>query len=190
MADVRGATLLGLARQAIEASFEGRRVALPGEPWLREPAAAFVSLHQRLDHALRGCIGSIEAREPLGDAIVSAAVGAAFRDSRFAPLERAELPLVRLEVSVLSPMRPLHAATEAEAVAWLARTRPGVLLKSGWRRGVFLPKVWDSIAEPAEFLRYLKRKAGLPAAFWSASVELSVFTCEEFIESDEAGAET
>jgi AmmeMemoRadiSam system protein A len=182
MSDVRGATLLRLARQAIEASFEDRRVLMPEDPWLREPRAAFVSLHRRQDEALRGCVGSIEAVQPLGDAVVAAALGAAFRDARFAPLASSELSMVRLDISVLSPLERLAARSEADAVATLERTRPGVVLQSGWRRSVLLPKVWETLEDPAEFLRHLKLKAGLPAAFWSDAVELSVFTCEEFAE--------
>jgi hypothetical protein len=155
---------------------------VPREPWLHEPRAAFVSLHQRTDWALRGCVGTIEAVQPLGDAVVTAAIGAAFRDTRFAPLASSELSMVRVDVSVLSPLEPLPFRNEAEALARLEQARPGVVLRSGWRRSVLLPKVWESIDDAAEFLRHLKLKAGLPAAFWSDSIELSVFICEEFAE--------
>ncbi len=184
MTETRGATLLRLVRQAIEAAFEGRPVIVPSDPWLQAPGAAFVSLHQRADGALRGCVGSIEARQPLGDAVVSAAIGAAFRDTRFTPLLASELPKIRLDISVLSPLEPLPVASEAEAIARLERARPGVVLRSGWRSSVLLPKVWESIEDGAEFLRHLKLKAGLPAAYWSTAIELSVFTCEEFAEPD------
>lgn len=184
MIGTSGATLLRLARQAIEASFDGRPVVVPPESWLQAPGAAFVSLHQRADGALRGCVGSIEARQPLGDAVVSAAVGAAFRDTRFAPVQVSELSRVRLDISVLSRLEPLPVAGEADAIARLERTRPGVVLHSGWRRSVLLPKVWESIADGAEFLRHLKLKAGLQATYWSQDVELLVFTCDEFAEAD------
>jgi AmmeMemoRadiSam system protein A len=183
MAEVSGRLLLDLARRAIEASFEGRQIHVPPESWLQAPAAAFVSLHERAGGDLRGCIGTIEARQPLGDAIVTAALGAAFRDTRFAPLERSELALVRLEISVLSPLEPLAVASEAEAVAVIGRTRPGVVLQAGWRRSVLLPKVWESVADAALFLQHLKLKAGLPPSYWASSVSLAVFTCDEFAEA-------
>jgi AmmeMemoRadiSam system protein A len=182
MGDVRGVTLLRLARHAIEASFDERRIEAPRDAWLQEPRAVFVSLHDWRDDALRGCVGSIEAVEPLGAAVVTAAVGAAFRDTRFAPLVPSELPRVRIDVSVLSPLEPLPVRNEREAIARLERERPGVVLRSGWRRSVLLPKVWDSIDDASEFLRHLKLKAGLSGGFWSETVELSVFTCEEFAE--------
>ncbi len=161
MNETSGATLLRLARHAIEASFDGRRVVVPADAWLQAPGAAFVTLRQRADGALRGCVGSIEAREPLGQAVVSAATGAAFRDTRFAPLVAAELSQVRLDISVLSPLEPLPVASEADALARLDRTKPGVVLHSGWKRSVLLPKVWESIEDAGEFLRCLKLKAGL-----------------------------
>jgi AmmeMemoRadiSam system protein A len=177
-----GRTLLRLAREAIETSFHGGDVARPADPWLLVPAATFVTLRQPPDGALRGCIGSIEALMPLGDAVVSAARAAASRDPRFEPLSRSELASVRLEISVLGPLVPLHAADEAEACARLERTRPGVVLRYGSRRGVLLPKVWASMEDAVEFLRHLKVKAGLPPAFWSTAIQLDVFTCHEFAE--------
>jgi AmmeMemoRadiSam system protein A len=185
MDEAHGAPLLRLARQAIEASFIHEPVAIPPEPWLREPAAVFVSLHRR-DGELRGCIGTIEARQPLGEAVVEAAQGAAFRDSRFRPLTAAELPPLLIEISVLSPMSRLPVASEADACARLSRTRPGVLLQAGPRRAVFLPKVWESIADAREFLQHLRIKAGLPATVWPDTIELSVFTCDEFAEPEDA----
>ena len=185
MRETRGPTLLRLARHAIEASFEKQPVVVPPALWLQAPGAAFVSLHRRHDDSLRGCVGTIEAQQPLGDAVVSAAIGAAFRDARFAPLAASELSLVRLDISVLSPLEPLRVASEADALVRLARARPGVVLQSAWRRSVLLPKVWDSMEDAAEFLRHLKLKAGLPGSFWSDSIELSVFTCDEFTEADD-----
>lgn len=176
------ATLLRLAREALEVSFLGGDVVLPPDPWLQAPSAVFVTLLQRQDGALRGCVGSIEPRLGLGDAVVDAARAAAFRDSRFAPLSHADLVGVRLEISVVSPLAPLPVEDEADACARLEHTRPGVVLTYGRRRGVFLPKVWHSIACPAEFLQHLKAKAGLLPEFWSAAIQLDVFTCDEFAE--------
>ena len=97
--------------------------------------------------------------------------------------------MVHLDVSVLSPLEPLAVTNEADARVHLARVRPGVLLQHGRRRGVLLPKVWESVPDAGDFLRLLKRKAGLPVSFWAASVELSVFTCDEFAEADDWHAE-
>jgi len=179
-----------LARQALEASFDGRRVNVPPDRYLQLPGAVFVTLRQRVDGSLRGCIGSIEARQPLGDAVVDAALGAAFRDPRFDPLTIDELSAVRLDVSVLSPLAPFPVDDEADACSRLERTRPGVVLQYGRRGSVLLPKVWESLPQAEAFLQTLKRKAGLAATFWSASIELAVFTCEEMAEPDDGEALT
>jgi AmmeMemoRadiSam system protein A len=180
-----GVLLLRLAREAIETAFTDRDVAVPDLPWLHAPAAAFVTLRQRSDGDLRGCVGSIEARLPLGDAVVAAARSAAFRDPRFTRLSAAELTQVRIEVSVLSPLTPLAAMAEADTSRALEQTRPGVILRYGTHQGVLLPKVWSSVQSGVEFLRHLKLKADLAPAFWSERVELHVFTTHEFVESDE-----
>jgi AmmeMemoRadiSam system protein A len=179
-----GAILLRLAREAIDTSLHGVDVSIPDAPWLHVPAAAFVTLRRRADDSLRGCVGSIEARLPLGRTVVAAARSAAFKDPRFAPLAPTELSRMRIEVSVLSPLTPLAAMSEAEADRTLALTRPGVLLRYGRHHGVLLPKVWSSVGSGAEFLRHLKLKADLASDFWSPRVELHVFTCHEFVESD------
>jgi len=180
--------LLRLARQAIETALHGGDVPLPADAIFQTPAAVFVTLREHGD--LRGCVGSIEADQPLGRAVVSAARAAAFTDPRFAPLSIGELDAVRIEISVLSPLVPLPVASEAEAIRALARTRPGVLLRCGHRQGLLLPKVWESVADAAEFLRHLKRKAGLPADYWSEAVELLTFTTDECAEADEPAART
>jgi len=182
MTDVDGTALLELARRAIEAGFDAELVSVPEDPWLHAPGAVFVTLYQGPDDALRGCIGSIDASQPLGNAVISAACSAAFRDPRFAPLTRAELSSVRLDISVLSPLTPLPVTSEAHARVELERTRPGVVLRYEHRQGLFLPKVWTSVADGGEFLRQLKLKAGLPGTFWSDAVELSVFTCDVWAE--------
>lgn len=176
--------LIRLARHAIDAALAGRRAAIPAEGWLQVRAGVFVTLRHRRHGDLRGCIGSIEASRPLGEAVVHAATGAAFRDPRFAPVTAEELPGLRVDISVLSPLAPLRVATEEEARTHLARTKPGVVFACGSRRSVLLPKVWTSVPEASDFLEHLKTKAGLPAGFWSPAVVLSVFTCEEFEESD------
>lgn len=179
-----GATLVRLARESIETAFEGRRVEVPREQWLAERRAAFVTLRLRRSGELRGCIGTLEARKPLGETVIDYARLAAFEDRRFEPLTRAELDIVLIDVSVLSPHVPLPVESEADAHAKLERARPGVLLSYRGRRGVFLPQVWASLQDPREFLRHLKEKAGLPGQFWSDEIDLRTFVCEEYTESE------
>jgi AmmeMemoRadiSam system protein A len=186
VSDVRGTTLVRLAREAIATSFDGRHVAVPREPWLDELRAMFVTLRRRQRGELRGCIGTTAARQPLGEAVIAYARLAAFGDRRFDPLTREELDLISIDVSVLSPLTPLPVTSEADAHAKLQRARPGVALSYGHARGVFLPQVWQSLADAADFLRHLKQKAGLPGHFWSEAIALHTFTCEVFAEPETA----
>jgi AmmeMemoRadiSam system protein A len=180
-AERQGRLLLALARQAIAAALG---VAAPAgaeldaaarEPWLRQPGACFVTLTNA--NRLRGCIGSVRPRRPLIEDLRSNARAAALADPRFPPLSAAELPQARVEVSLLSPLAPLAAASEAEALAAL---RPGidglVLDYAGDAQATFLPQVWDSLRTPREFLSQLKLKAGLPAELWSPAIRLQRYT--------------
>ncbi len=145
------------------------------DAWLRAPGACFVTLM----HAgrLRGCIGSVRARRPLGEDVRANARAAALADPRFPPLAAHELAATRIEVSLLSAPVPLLVRDEAEALAALRPGTDGVILEMrGGERSTFLPQVWDSLPSPREFLGQLKRKAGLPADFWSADLHLFRYT--------------
>lgn len=169
----RGRVLLALARESlVEALEPGRdpRPAHPEAPWLDEPGACFVTLTR--DGELRGCIGSLYASRPLGEDVRANARAAAFRDPRFPPLTRQELPRVTIEVSLLSPPVPLPVRDEAEALARLRPGRDGVILDYRGASGTFLPQVWEQLPDPRSFLAQLKHKAGLPPTFWSPEIEL------------------
>ena len=62
----------------------------------------------------------------------------------------------------------------------------GIVLEYGARRGTFLPQVWEDLPEPAQFLGELKRKAGLPASFWSDGVRLFRYTVAKYAEAEAA----
>jgi AmmeMemoRadiSam system protein B/AmmeMemoRadiSam system protein A len=158
--DEAGRTLLALARAAIEARLFGSARALDA-PWLAQAGATFVTLTR--DGQLRGCLGSLEARRPLGEDVAENALAAAFRDPRFEPVGAAEWPRLRVEVSLLSPPKALHFADEAELLAALVPGEDGVILEADGRRATFLPQVWETLADKRQFLRELVRKAGLPA---------------------------
>ena len=174
--DPRGAALIAIAREAIEHP-EGPDPAL-NAPWLREAGASFVTL--RIDGELRGCIGTIEPHRPLGLDVAHNARAAAYRDPRFDPVSAAERQRLQVEVSVLSPQRPLAAASEAEVIAKLRPGVDGVCFSFGHQRSTFLPQVWESIPDPARFLAELKRKAGLPANFWHPDVQITRYTVDKF----------
>jgi AmmeMemoRadiSam system protein A len=177
-----GRVLLAIARRSIAEALGQTATAPPpppGEAWLAKPGATFITL--TADGELRGCIGSLEAHRPLGQDVWENARAAAFKDPRFPPLAREELPRIAVEVSVLGPAVPLAVRSEAEALARLRPGRDGVVLEySGGAGGrgasaTFLPQVWEQLPDPASFLAQLKRKAGLPPGFWSPEIRLSTY---------------
>jgi AmmeMemoRadiSam system protein A len=131
---------------------------------------------------LHGCIGSVEPRRSLVDDLRHNAVLAAFHDPRTRALRSDEFDLVRFSVSILGPHRPLRFTDEADARSQLRPRVDGVILSWHGHRGLFLPKVWESLPEPAAFLDNLKRKAGLSVDFWAPDIELERFEVLEFDE--------
>ena len=156
-----GATLLGIARQAIAASLAGKKdIDVPALPWLGQAGATFITLKK--DGGLRGCIGSLQAARPLGMDVIENALGAAFRDPRFKPLTAQEWPQCEVEVSLLSPPKPLRFADEDDLIAQIKPGEDGLILECEGRRATFLPQVWEDIPDVRQFLAQLAMKAGLP----------------------------
>ena len=149
---------------------------------LQKPGACFVTL--TLNGQLRGCIGSLEAHRSLGEDLRSNALAAAMRDPRFPPLTAAELPAIRIEVSLLGAPQPLAFTDEADALAKLRPGIDGVILTAGGRRATFLPQVWDQLPDPAEFIGRLKQKAGLPANYWGPDVRLATYPVRAIHEAE------
>lgn len=151
---------------------------------LAAPGATFVTLTER--GRLRGCIGSLTAHRTLADDVRANARAAAFRDPRFVPVDAAELPEIRVEVSVLSAPEPLPASSRAEVERLLRPHVHGVILESGRARGTFLPQVWEQLPEPATFLDHLLRKAGLDG--WDDDIAVSTYTVTAWHEVSPCGA--
>ncbi len=179
--------LLALARVVVEAAVAGDAPPSPGgfaaargyalTPALRERRGAFVTLTRR--GRLRGCIGFIEGVMPLAEAVAANALSAALRDTRFPVLTVDELADLRLEVSVLSPLRAVPGPEAIEV------GRHGIVLAKDGAHSVFLPQVapeqgWDL----ATTLDNLALKAGLPPDAWRRDADLQVFTAEILAEPD------
>lgn len=158
------------------------------DPLLRAPGASFVSLHM-LDDSLRGCIGTVTPARSLIEDVARNAYLAAFDDPRFPPLSADAYPRLKIEVSVLSPPEPLPFADEAALCDALVPGRDGLVLQHERRRGLFLPQVWESLPDPADFLEHLKAKAALPPGPLSAEVRAARFTVVSF-ESSVAAMDT
>lgn len=182
--------LLDIARRSV---VEGLGRHLPDSPpehaaapgSLLEPRATFATLE--LDGQLRGCCGTIEPRRPLLHDVWYNAWTSAYADPRFPPVSADELAALAFTISVLTPLEPLAASSEAELIAQLEPGVDGIVLAWGSARATFLPAVWHALPEPREFLAHLRRKAGFPGSLsWSAITTLRYRT-ETFC-SDELAA--
>lgn len=175
----QGRQLLRLAREVLESSLTGGgSVQAPDDPVFRERTATFVTL--KIAGNLRGCIGNLTPVGTLWDGIRDNAVNAAFHDHRFPPLRAAELLQVHIDISILSPPRPLEYEDCEDLLRKLRPGRDGVILRDGWRSATFLPQVWEQLPSPEGFLDHLCLKAGLPKKSWrekSLSIEIYQVQC-------------
>jgi len=168
--------LLNLAHQAILSALRKGELPLDSPSvHLADLRGVFTSLYLR--GALRGCVGYVFPTTPLYRAVAETACAAAFDDTRFEPVKLDEAPSLQIELSVLSPPRPIRA--DAVEVG-----RHGLLVSSSGFRGLLLPQVpvergWDRIT----FLEQTCRKAGLPLDAWQKGAALEAFTAEVFGDS-------
>lgn len=165
--------LLRLAHQSIEAALEGRQLdPTPPSEHLAEEHGAFTTLH--LHGKLRGCIGYVFPTQSLYRTVAETARAAAFDDPRFEPVTADQAPELKIEVSVLSTLKPI--APEEVVVG-----KHGLVVMQGSRRGLLLPQVpvewrWDR----ETFLSQTCMKAGLVPDAWLRGAELQAFTAEVF----------
>jgi hypothetical protein len=173
-------TLLNVARQAIVYGAEHHQL-LPLDlkqylESLRQKRATFVTLHNRGE--LRGCIGTLEAFQPLIKDVAMHAYAAAFEDPRFYPIDIIEVPVLDIHISVLSESSPMTFDSEADLIQQLRPGKDGLILKEGSYCGTFLPSVWEELPDPKNFLKHLKLKAGLPENYWSETLTVERYTTE------------
>jgi AmmeMemoRadiSam system protein A len=167
------ATLLAIARQTVRRRVRGLPESTPPaeDPALADPGAAFVTLTR--GGSLRGCIGYVHPVLPLAETVARCAASAATGDPRFAPVTGEELGELDLEISVLSPLRPIGDPDDIQVGIH------GLHISKEGRHGVLLPQVaaefgWDRDT----FLRQVCIKAGLPQDAWRRGAEIQVFTVE------------
>jgi len=170
--------LLKMARQSLQRYLSTETIPLARNlpPRMQVPQGAFVTLKQRGN--LRGCIGLLAGDFPLGLTTAWMAVQAGEFDSRFSPVSLRELPGLEIEISVMTPMKPI--ARPADIVIG----RDGVVIQKNGRSAVFLPQVateqgWGL----SEMLDNLCLKAGLPSGSWKSGAQFRVFQAEVFSES-------
>lgn len=158
--------LVELAWTSIRAGIDGRRPSLPAldgddvAPEVRARSAAFVTV--TVDGGLNGCIGTLDADEPLGAAVTRLAWDAAFADPRLPRLRAGDVPRAAVKISVLGPLERIPGVdSEDDLVDALRPGVDGLLLVTGAHRATFLPAVWATLPDARDFVRHLEVKAGL-----------------------------
>ena len=171
--------LLKIARQSLQRFLSTETVPLArNQPSrLRFPQGAFVTLKKRGE--LRGCIGHLVGDFPVGMTTAWMAVQAGLNDSRFPAVTLKELAGLEIEISVMTPLKPV--AKPADIVVG----RDGVVIQKSGRSAVFLPQVateqrWGL----SEMLDNLCLKAGLPAGSWKSGAQFLVFQADVFSETE------
>ena len=175
--------LLRIARESMTHAVRTGRTLPRGHFTAAAPAAtrakmgAFVTLNDKTTGALRGCIGEILPMRPLVEAVAERAVDSALHDHRFMPVTEKELGNLRVEVSALTPPKPVGSWRD------IVIGRDGMTLQKGGTFAVFLPQVapeqgWDLPTT----LSYLSQKAGLPADAWREGAKFETFQAEVFHE--------
>lgn len=162
-------TLLQLAREQLVAAGNGNgmieidETSLP--PRLLRPESAFVTLST--DGALRGCmIDAFAAHEPLYRNVLRNTLLAATEDERFPAVAPDEVEGIRIAISVLTPPEPLGFTDPDELIAKLEPGVDGVILTVDDATSSYLPDVWETFPDPADFLSHLSEKAGLSPDRW------------------------
>ena len=149
----------------------------PGEPpegIAKLKTGVFVTLHKR--GQLRGCIGMIESRKPLGNLVREIAVSSATSDPRFTPMIGPEIEEADIEISVLGPPQKISGVDD------IVVGRDGLIVENGPFRGLLLPQVamewgWDA----HQFLEHTCQKAGLENDAWkSKDTRIYHFQAEVF----------
>lgn len=179
--------LLQIARRAIEKYLQKGEVLKMEKDDLplsfQEKNGVFVTLWENQE--LRGCIGSLESDKPVYENVIDNSLASALFDSRFTPLKAEEMNEVKIEISILSPLRQMRRFEHArDLLNYLQKHQSGLLIKKGGRQATFLPQVWEELPAPASFLSRLCEKAGLDAREWEKmDLEIYQYEAEVFKES-------
>jgi AmmeMemoRadiSam system protein A len=176
MTEVDRQRLLALARAALVARVRRESPPAPPDHLNVVTAGAFVTVYCRGE--LRGCLGTLDPRERLAEAIARLGADVAEKDVRFAPLCVAELEAISLDVSVLTAPQVVTSLTE------VVIGRDGLIVEQGARKGLLLPQVavehgWDR----ETFLAHTCLKARLPADAWRCGATIFRFEAEVFGEN-------
>ncbi len=182
LSDKEKKQLLEIARLSIQSGLDNQTALQVDDAEipksLSNKRATFVTLTQSGN--LRGCMGNLVANDILAQSVANTAYNAAFRDPRFPNLTGDEMDRTLIDISVLTPIQEMSVANRDDLLNQLRPGIDGLLLEDRGYRATFLPKVWESLKEPQEFLQQLLRKAGLTDTHWSDNMRFHRYQTESF----------
>ncbi|MBU1713766.1 MAG: AmmeMemoRadiSam system protein B [Proteobacteria bacterium] len=186
----QGEALIKLARKTISdelgikpgPDIEALPSSLLEDKRFQRRSGTFVTL--KIHDQLRGCIGNLDASEPITEGVRRNAINAAFNDYRFSPLTAKEFDKVEIEISILSEPKPLEYIDSSDLINKLRPNVDGVIIRKGRASATFLPQVWEQLSSPEEFLSHLCAKAGLSSDSWKKSkLEVLTYNVQYFEEA-------
>ncbi|MGB9763001.1 MAG: AmmeMemoRadiSam system protein A [Minisyncoccia bacterium] len=182
--------LLEISRRAIEKYLTENAILVIDDDGLDkelvEKKATFVTL--TINNELRGCMGEMKATKPLYQSVIDNSLASAFLDPRFNPLTLEELNKIKIEISILSPLKLIDLNQFKDIndfVKYLEKRKPGIFLKKDKYQATFLPQVWEELKNPSEFLTHLCYKAGLKPDEWLnfKNLEIQEYEVDKFKEA-------
>lgn len=161
-----GKMLLKLARESITEDFDGKKTEVSKEKKFQDKRGVFVTLKEKGNNNLRGCIGFPYPNLPLSEAIYRAAKQAAFNDTRFMPLKKEEIDKIKIEVSILTLPEEIEIKNNKD-LKNIKIGKDGLICNYLGYSGLLLPQVATEYnMGKIEFLECLCNKAGLPKDAW------------------------
>jgi len=149
--------IVKLAKETVESYICEGKMLQPEEltPEMKERAGVFVSIHEHGE--LRGCIGTFEpTKNNVAEEIIANAISSSTRDPRFPPVAVAELDDLEYSVDILSEPEPVEDTSQLDPKEY------GVIVESGFRRGLLLPDL-EGVDSADEQIAICRLKAGISA---------------------------
>jgi len=167
------AFVIDICKIIIQSEFDQKPMSIIYPQVFDQPGACFVTIEK--NGHLRGCIGSIVAHRPLITDLVEHAKDAAFKDTRFSAVREEELPELKFAVSILTEPRKIVFDNEEQLMEKIVPNEDGIIIRDGDFQAVYLPSVWAELPDKTEFMKSLKKKAGMDENHFSETFEAFKF---------------
>ena len=153
-------------------------------PILRYPRACFVTLD--VDGVVCGCAGSLYSEDSLIENIKQNAMRAAMDDTDSPPISAADLPVLGIEIAILSSLEILFCKNPQQLIEQLRPGIDGLVIEDSALadsegeslKATFLPSAWENLRDPETFVSELFLSAGLPKDHWSPTLTVKRYNTQ------------